>query len=493
MKRIQKLLMNGALCTILAAGSSIPVAAATSFPSGAVTAVYVNGTAVDFDTAPEIVNGRTFVPMRAIFEAMGAEVTWSDARREAVAELGASEVVLKIDSNIGLHNTDAAVLDAAPYIKQERTMLPLRYLSESLGYKVEWDNSARSVSISSEKKTDSKAVAISGNAAGLTYTDAVKQYDKVNPSVQKARLTSQQAAQSVTEFNEVFQWIGTYTLAQQKKALTLAGDWTAKQVLLAQSQGAYSITNEMDKISLKMAEIQQKKSELENKKKALDIARIKLDAGAGSQADYSAAQSAVKAAEQAVKNLETELQGLYVKLYGNLEYKQENYQEPEFKLEYKPIGEVDLEKKYEADLKEDPYIWYLEHAKDNAKYNLDTYEYNMGEKSYTLTSMDLTSARINLGVTKQNLHDTVFSRYNQILQIENNIATLEDQIDAVRDGINTLRTNYQYGAASKYALESSMENLSALKYQLLMLKSQHQQLVRIFESPWLAPEYMSAG
>ena len=91
---------------------------------------------MDFDTAPEIVNGRTFVPMRAIFEAMGADVKWNDARREAVAELGASEVALKIDSNIGLHDTTASVLDTAPYIKQGRTMLPLRYLSESLGYDV---------------------------------------------------------------------------------------------------------------------------------------------------------------------------------------------------------------------------------------------------------------------------------------------------------------------------------------------------------------------
>ena len=116
----------------------------------------------------------------------------------------------------------------------------------------------------------------------------------------------------------------------------------------------------------------------------------------------------------------------------------------------------------------------------------------MSDKSYTFTSMDLSSARINLGLTKQNLHDTIFNRYNQILQIENNIATLENQMDAARDAIDTLRTNYQYGAVSKYTLESSLENLSAMKYQLLGLELQHQQLVRIFESPWLAPDYMSA-
>ena len=90
MKRISKLLISGALCAVLATGTATSVMAETSFPTGAVTAVYVNGKAVDFDTAPEIVNGRTFVPMRAIFEAMGADVKWNDARREAVAELGAS-------------------------------------------------------------------------------------------------------------------------------------------------------------------------------------------------------------------------------------------------------------------------------------------------------------------------------------------------------------------------------------------------------------------
>ena len=82
--------------------------------------VYVNGERVEFDTDPEIVSDRTFVPMRAIFEALGADVSWSNSRREAVAIMGANEVVLKIGSRIGIHGTEVDELDAAPYIKEER-------------------------------------------------------------------------------------------------------------------------------------------------------------------------------------------------------------------------------------------------------------------------------------------------------------------------------------------------------------------------------------
>ena len=478
--------------------SSFVIISAVQFcaADSSTASVYVNGSAISFDASPEIVNGRMFVPMKAIFEALGAEVSWSEARNEAAAEIGSNEVVFKIGSEVGLHNTEASTLDAAPYIKKEHTMVPLRYLSESLGYEVKWNASERTVSIDAptfKSDSDRKTIGIMGDTAGLTYADAIKRYDKVNPAVQRARLASAQSAQSKNEFNEVYTWIGTYTLAQTKKNLTLASDWAEKQITMVQAQGAYSITTSMDKVSLKIAEIAQKKTELQEKKKAFEIVERKFYAGASSAAEVKTAENAVKTAELDLENANTELQGLYVSLYGSLEYEQGKYDVPEYKVEYKPIGKVDLKKKYEDALKEDPYIWYLEHARDNAKYTLDTYEYNVGEKSYTMTSMDLTAARINLGITKQQLKDTIYKRYNQIIQIENGIAGLNEQISTLRDNIDTLRTNYQYGAASKYTLETALQGISSIKYQRMTLENQHLQLMRIFETPWLAPEYMSAG
>lgn len=110
--------------------------------------VLIEGEPLEFDTKPVIVNSRTMVPMRAIFEALGATVTWdADARRvEGLFDDG-THIVLTIDSASAYKNGELKVLDAPAYIQDNRTMVPLRFISESSGAYVGWDGETYTVSI----------------------------------------------------------------------------------------------------------------------------------------------------------------------------------------------------------------------------------------------------------------------------------------------------------------------------------------------------------
>lgn len=118
--------------------------------------VYYDGEEIVFDTAPEIVNERTFAPLRAIAETLAAKVDW-DGETETVT-LTKDGVVTSI--TIGSKETRTVkggktlpgTLDAASYIKDERTMVPLRFISETFGMDVEWDGDTHSVIISSPEK-----------------------------------------------------------------------------------------------------------------------------------------------------------------------------------------------------------------------------------------------------------------------------------------------------------------------------------------------------
>jgi len=101
--------------------------------------VTVDGKATSVDAAPEIVAGRTFVPIRFIAETFGSTVTWIPATRSITIVLGTTTIGLQIGNKTAVINGKIIALDAAPYIKNSRTMVPLRVISESFGGDVAWD------------------------------------------------------------------------------------------------------------------------------------------------------------------------------------------------------------------------------------------------------------------------------------------------------------------------------------------------------------------
>ncbi len=112
--------------------------------------VYVNNKKVEFDQKPVIVNSRTLVPFRKIFEALGAEVLWRDEKgiQQATAVRDNKTISFVIgEKTIVVDKTKTVPLDVAPQIMSSRAMVPLRALSENLGLRVQWDNDNKTITI----------------------------------------------------------------------------------------------------------------------------------------------------------------------------------------------------------------------------------------------------------------------------------------------------------------------------------------------------------
>jgi uncharacterized YkwD family protein len=113
-------------------------------------AVYVDGKAVNFkDVKPQIINHRTMVPVRPIAEAMGATVHWIEGQQTVRLTLSNQRSVL-----LTIQSPYIQAVQGKSYVKkvdepaqllQQRTMLPLRALGESLGYLVHWDQQRRTI------------------------------------------------------------------------------------------------------------------------------------------------------------------------------------------------------------------------------------------------------------------------------------------------------------------------------------------------------------
>ncbi|MBC7766301.1 MAG: tetratricopeptide repeat protein [Hyphomonadaceae bacterium] len=107
---------------------------------------------INTDTEPFILNDRTMVPMRVIFEGLGATVQWDAIKQTVTATKGDMQIVLTISSNLALVNQSSQTLEAAPTIRDGRTFVPVRFISEALGAKVNWAADERRVSIVSKER-----------------------------------------------------------------------------------------------------------------------------------------------------------------------------------------------------------------------------------------------------------------------------------------------------------------------------------------------------
>lgn len=137
--------MNKKIVSALCA-ASVTAAFAAPVMADDIT-VLLNGNAIEFDVAPIIENDRTLVPLRAIFEALGAEVEWDGTTQTVISAKGDDTCVFQIGNDQMFVNGEAKTLDVAAKIVDDRTLIPLRAVSEAYSCVVDWDGETRTVTI----------------------------------------------------------------------------------------------------------------------------------------------------------------------------------------------------------------------------------------------------------------------------------------------------------------------------------------------------------
>ena len=109
--------------------------------------VVVNGKEVLFDVAPKIIEKRTMVPVRAVFEMLGAVVSWDDKTNTATGKRGDIEVSITVNSNTMIKNGEKITLDVSAKEIGGRVLVPVRAISESFGATVSWEEKTKTVTI----------------------------------------------------------------------------------------------------------------------------------------------------------------------------------------------------------------------------------------------------------------------------------------------------------------------------------------------------------
>lgn len=163
--------------------------------------VMLDGKELVFDVAPVIVNDRTLVPFRKIFESLGMTVSWDSENQIAKGEKEGLVIELPIGKTTAKVNGKDVTLDVPAQLIDDRTLVPLRFVSENSGAKVEWDGTTSTASITSAKEYKNAICDVKNNKkamvtivlddgflqSGSTYDGLFKKYGLKGTSAMPAK------------------------------------------------------------------------------------------------------------------------------------------------------------------------------------------------------------------------------------------------------------------------------------------------------------------
>lgn len=179
MRKLTKIILSAVLSASMLCGAASVQAKDIS--------VTLNGNQIYFDYPPVVRNDRTLVPIRAIFEAMGMSVDWNPQTQKIFASDGYNVVIMAIGAiAMSYGNTttgsNLTYMDVAPCIINDRTYVPVRYIAESTGYNVSWDEGSKTISITGSKPTPPPAPVYENPNGYAFYADSpdVVDFGKLN-------------------------------------------------------------------------------------------------------------------------------------------------------------------------------------------------------------------------------------------------------------------------------------------------------------------------
>lgn len=147
------LLIFNTITSVFAAGTAITLQVDNN-------TINIGNRSISIDTAPVIMNGRTLIPVRGVSEAMGGNVNWNNDTKTVTITLGSNKVEMTIDSTTAYFNDKAQTLDVAPVVLNGRTMLPARFIAESFGFDVNWDNDTKTISITPRQEISTETTTV---------------------------------------------------------------------------------------------------------------------------------------------------------------------------------------------------------------------------------------------------------------------------------------------------------------------------------------------
>lgn len=437
--------------------------------------ISINNDVQQLSTPPILYHDFTMVPLREMLEKLGAKVDWIQETQTIAIKKGDIDIQLVLDSPYALINYQQTTLDVPPIMRNGLTYIPLRFVSESLGLKMNWESKTQTVNIHIAPSNDS-----SQPIKNLSLEEAV-----------------QLALANKDHFRVVEQEIRKSEIA--KKEISKDADWKAIALAdLSLEMAMQNLGMEQDRIRLRVRKVYQdillKENELKYVEQSIEISKLEEKVAQAKehigQISASAAMAVKKAREEeelkALKVKESIKEG---KVQLNLllgKPKDQDYSltdNPQTKTS--KVNE-DAAKRVEGLLSFSPSIWKLEKNLALAERELSLLNDNNGVKAHELAKMDVENAVMALEAGKKQLEELVNALYNNLRQTEDQYKDTELLLEKAKQDAAIAERQYEKGLNSLLEVKKAQLKVIQKENEMEKLRINISQAQERLEKPWIS-------
>lgn len=470
-KKLAVMLCMTLLITMLA----IPVSAAAPVPS-----VIIDGQSVSFDVAPMIDNGRVLVPLRAIFEQMGAKVDWDDATKTATAVKGSITVVAKLGSTSPTINGVVKTIDVpARLVEGGRILAPLRFVCEAFGGVVSWnaDDYVASVDTTSGTTSGETTEPVTPVEMTLTLQKAVDLAVQNNPQVKLAAIDRDKKSKSSayaarTSRNLEDSYIDSAFAGKQ--AIYLAPKIAERQE--QQAKQVYEITVNGVKIQaesafyelIKVRENEQiAANALQRANEQLRIANSKYAVGAIAKIEVIQNEASQSGAQAALTSAQTNSRQKMLELNKVLGLDMATMINTSGVFEFKTESFV-LQSLLDKAGKESMSIITAQNNVDIVQWTYESYVnfYGSSNEDAQLAKEDVESAKVLLEQARNNIVSTVNQNYSNYKSLEEQYQYLLKAVELNREAYRLQKLSYEVGMTTFEDVQKASDNLQKAEADL---------------------------
>ncbi len=169
--------------------------------------VIIDGQQQDYEQPPVVKDGHTLVPLRGIFEALGATISWDGTEKKITAVRDNVTIILKLNSTEATVITDGVsttiTLEVPAQIINKKTMVPLRFISKALGESISWDSKTKSINIVRKYKKPQATTINKNTPTNQTAGDNTNTTDSAATTGNQNDTSNQTTATDVKVINEI--------------------------------------------------------------------------------------------------------------------------------------------------------------------------------------------------------------------------------------------------------------------------------------------------
>ena len=454
--------------TLLLTLFAVPVSAANPVPG-----VTIDGQAVDFDVAPVIENGRILVPLRAIFEQMGATVEWDEAGKTATAVKGEVSVVVKLGSTSPTINGVAQTIDVpAKLVEGGRILAPLRFVCEAFGGVVAWnpDTYVATVTTTSETAVPTEPVPAIPTEITLTLQQAVDLAVKNNQQVLLAQIDRDKKTKSSSYAARTSRDLeGSYmeSAFAGKRAIYLAPKIAERQK--QQAEQIYEITINGVKIQaesafyelIKARENEQIASNaLQRADEQLRMANSKYAVGTVARIEVIQNEAVQAAARAALTSAQTNRRQKMLELNKVIGLDMATVINPSGVFEFK-AEEFTLQLLLDEAGQEAMSIITAQNNADIAQWNYEAYVdyYGSNNQDAQLAKEDVSSANVLLEQAKNNIVSAVNQSYSNFKSLEEQYQYLLKAVELSQEAYRLQKLSYDVGMTTFENVQKASNDL----------------------------------